>query len=322
MTSRFAWTPAAVTRLRNLQAQELTVTQIAERMGVSRGAVAGKLARLQVADRPQGSTIPASPAVTEVAADPSDASATADPSDASAKADAATAMAKANPAAVAVADASAGFAATADAPLVIDAPAPAGGRGRGSAPAPAGPQFRWYALPSGPDGAIAPGGQPQPVMDEAEARQRLAGGPGFVVKQNRRGVRRYDFGIGFAPDPATAVAMTGATPAAPDALRGSVTPFFALPPAGAAPKGKASADAKGKGAPRAQRSRVHVTMELLGRPQGVTVSELVAAYQGEFGDGKVTTARQALVKVPRKFDRKAQRTDARRGEEAVYRIAK
>jgi len=48
-----------------------------------------------------------------------------------------------------------------------------------------------------------------------------------------------------------------------------------------------------------KRSRVNVTLEMLQRPQGTTVSELAAAFASEFGTGLTSTATQAIHKVPK-----------------------
>lgn len=54
-------------------------------------------------------------------------------------------------------------------------------------------------------------------------------------------------------------------------------------------------------APKApKRTRVTVTVEALARPQGVTAAELAALFTAEFdGNGKLSTAQQALHKVPK-----------------------
>lgn len=58
------------------------------------------------------------------------------------------------------------------------------------------------------------------------------------------------------------------------------------------PRAKA---ANGNGAKR--RTRIDITIEALRK--GVTVDELAAAYKDELGNGKVSTARLALSKVPK-----------------------
>ncbi len=64
-----------------------------------------------------------------------------------------------------------------------------------------------------------------------------------------------------------------------------------------AAKGKAEKTAK---APtEKKRSRVHVTLEALAHPHGVTVEELAAKFEAEFGDGKKSTATMAINKVPK-----------------------
>ena len=75
-------------------------------------------------------------------------------------------------------------------------------------------------------------------------------------------------------------------------------------------------------APR-RRSRVDVTQAAMEREQGVTVSELVALFDAEFGagTGKRSTASQAVFKVPaaRKFAVAKSKEEGRDG--IVYRRA-
>ena len=62
--------------------------------------------------------------------------------------------------------------------------------------------------------------------------------------------------------------------------------------------------------PSRERNRKHVTRELLERPEGCTVSELAEAYAREFdGNGKMSTAKRALDKVPKQYGFDMVRTD-------------
>ena len=56
------------------------------------------------------------------------------------------------------------------------------------------------------------------------------------------------------------------------------------------------------------------------RPEGVTVTELVALFEAEFGSGKQSTARQAIYKAPKARELKPVSTGEKRDSEAVYRI--
>ena len=71
----------------------------------------------------------------------------------------------------------------------------------------------------------------------------------------------------------------------------------------------------------APRTRVHVTIEMLERKEGCTVDELVAAFANEFdGNGKKSTASQALNKVPKSRGFETVRT-TEEGRGSVYRKA-
>ena len=50
------------------------------------------------------------------------------------------------------------------------------------------------------------------------------------------------------------------------------------------------------------RGRARKTLELICQPEGITVPELRDAFEDAFGDGKLTTARQAINKVPKKYN--------------------
>ena len=57
-------------------------------------------------------------------------------------------------------------------------------------------------------------------------------------------------------------------------------------------------------------NRKHVTKEMLERPEGCTTEELAAAYAREFdGNGKISTAKRALTKVPNKYGFETVRTN-------------
>ena len=90
-------------------------------------------------------------------------------------------------------------------------------------------------------------------------------------------------------------------------------------------KAKTPPPAKAKAAPTptptktAPRSRVNVTIEMLERPEGCTVDELVAAFANEFdGNGKRSTAAQAMHKIPKAKGFQTVRT-AEEGRGSVYR---
>ena len=74
-------------------------------------------------------------------------------------------------------------------------------------------------------------------------------------------------------------------------------------------------------APR--RSRVQVTLAMLARPEGVTATELAARFAKEFdGNGKLSTARQALHKVPAKHGLTINKVKVEEGRDGiVYRSA-
>ena len=55
-------------------------------------------------------------------------------------------------------------------------------------------------------------------------------------------------------------------------------------------------------------------------PEGVTVTELVALFEAEFGNGKQSTARQAIYKAPKARGLKPVDTGEERKGKAVYRI--
>ena len=77
-----------------------------------------------------------------------------------------------------------------------------------------------------------------------------------------------------------------------------------------------------KAQPRQQaRSRADTTIVAMRRPEGVTVTELVALFEAEFGDGKLSTARQAIYKAPADRGLKHENTGEKRDGETVYRIA-
>ena len=74
--------------------------------------------------------------------------------------------------------------------------------------------------------------------------------------------------------------------------------------------------------PRQQaRNRRDATIEAMRRPGGVTVTELTALFKAEFGNGKRSTARQAIYKAPAARKLKHENTGEKRDGEAVYRIA-
>ena len=74
--------------------------------------------------------------------------------------------------------------------------------------------------------------------------------------------------------------------------------------------------------PRRQaRSRVDATIDAMRRPEGVTVTELVALFEAEFGNGKRSTAKQAIYKAPVRRGLKHENTGEKRDGKAVYRIA-
>ena len=73
--------------------------------------------------------------------------------------------------------------------------------------------------------------------------------------------------------------------------------------------------------PRRQaRSRVDATIDAMRRPEGVTVTELVTLFEAEFGNGKRSTAKQAIYKAPAARGLKPVNTGEKRNGEAVYRI--
>ncbi len=73
--------------------------------------------------------------------------------------------------------------------------------------------------------------------------------------------------------------------------------------------------------PRRQaRTRVDTTIDAMRRPEGVTVTELVALFEDEFGNGKRSTAKQAIYKAPAARGLKPVNTGEKRNGEPVYRI--
>ena len=83
---------------------------------------------------------------------------------------------------------------------------------------------------------------------------------------------------------------TAKTKAARAQVQATAAEIVMPPPAPCAPKVK-----------HAARTRVQVTLEALARDEGVTVAELAALFATEFdGNGKLSTARQAMHKVPAK----------------------
>lgn len=81
-------------------------------------------------------------------------------------------------------------------------------------------------------------------------------------------------------------------------------------------KAKAPRKPRAEGNGEKKRSRRDVTIEALRK--GVTVPELAAMYKAEFGDGKESTAKLALSKVPRELGRETKKVkDNDRG--TVYR---
>ncbi len=76
-----------------------------------------------------------------------------------------------------------------------------------------------------------------------------------------------------------------------------------------------------KAQPRRQaRSRVDTTIDAMRRPEGVTVTELVALFEAEFGNGKQSTAQQAIYKAPKARGLKPVNTGEERKGKVVYRI--
>ncbi|MCY4583928.1 MAG: hypothetical protein OXE50_14215 [Chloroflexi bacterium] len=64
-----------------------------------------------------------------------------------------------------------------------------------------------------------------------------------------------------------------------------------------------------------------MTIDAMRRPEGVTVTELAALFETELGDGKVSTASQAIYKAPASRKLKHFNTGEKRDGKAVYRIA-
>ncbi len=316
--ARFIWTPEALTELAQLHEAGAGTTELAEALGTTPPTIRRKLAQL-AADAGGGAALVGfAPAEAEQADAPSvddlpgvttedvnaalaalEAPADEQPEDEGPTEDEAHAMAAEQAEA---------------APSSDDKGAPA--EAETEAPA-AAPKYRWHAL------AADEQGQPLPVAevamveaaDEQGAGAALAGFDhgGFVVRENSRGQLRYDYGGGWAVTPEAAVALAKGEPAPGNTARAPHAPASAPATPGVDKQPKAPA------APR-QRSRVDVTIDAMRRPEGVTVAELAELFASEFGDGKLSTASQAIYKAPASRKLKHFNTGEKRDGKAVYRI--
>lgn len=111
--------------------------------------------------------------------------------------------------------------------------------------------------------------------------------------------------------------LVGFAPCAPCAPAAPAAEVEA--PAPCAPAAPAAAEQPAPALP--QKSRVTVTVEAMRRPEGVTVTELAALFAAEFdGNGKLSTASQAIYKAPKARGLTPRNTGEKREGRAVYKI--
>ena len=294
--ARFKWTDEAVAELQALHEAGAGASELAEALGTTPPTIRRKLAQLAADAGGDAELVGFAPGETEAAQ--AEQPADEQPEDEAPTEDEAHAMAAEQAEAAPNSDDKA-------APAEAEAPAAA-------------PKYRWHAL------AADEQGQPLPVAEVAmvEAADEQGAGAalasfdhgGFVVRENSRGQLRYDYGGGWAVTPEAAVALAKGEPAPGNTARAPHAPASAPATPGVDKQPKAPA------APR-QRSRVDVTIDAMRRPEGVTVAELAALFETELGDGKLSTASQAIYKAPQARKLKHFNTGEKRDGKAVYRIA-
>lgn len=140
--------------------------------------------------------------------------------------------------------------------------------------------------------------------------------------------------VGFAPapnaadndgdEPPVSVDDPAPAPCAPAAPAGEQAPAPADEQPARAPHAPATAPAT-PGVDKAPalpvKSRVTVTIAAMRRPEGVTVTELAALFAAEFGgNGKASTAQQAIYKAPKARGLTPRNTGEKREGRAVYKI--